>query len=86
MRRVPELARDALGNAPAGALSTGSVIAVAQRRADALALVAESFAAHGPAALRGEDRHLVTVHVDAGMPSTEDGPGATGWRGRPTGP
>ena len=47
---------------------------MAQRRADALALVAESFVAHGPAALRGGDRHLVTVHLHAGV-LTGDGPG-----------
>lgn len=35
------------------------------RRADALGLLAESFLDHGPAALNGGDRHLVTVHVAA---------------------
>ena len=35
------------------------------RRADALAIVAESFLAHGAAALSGGDRHQLVVHVDA---------------------
>ena len=34
------------------------------RRADALALVAESFLKHGAAALSGGERHQVVVHVD----------------------
>ena len=46
---------------------TSERLSTTQRRADALALVAESFVAHGPAGLRGGDRHLVTVHVDAGV-------------------
>jgi hypothetical protein len=37
----------------------------AARRADALALLAESFLAHGPAELRGGDRQQVVVHVAA---------------------
>ena len=35
------------------------------RRADALAQVAESFLAHGLAAMNGGDRHQIVVHVDA---------------------
>jgi len=35
------------------------------RQADALAMVAEAFLAHGPAALKGGDRHQIVVHVDA---------------------
>ena len=35
------------------------------RRADALAQVAESFLAHGPAALSGGDKHQIVVHVSA---------------------
>jgi hypothetical protein len=35
------------------------------RRADALAIVAESFLAHGAEALSGGDRHQIVVHVDA---------------------
>jgi hypothetical protein len=35
------------------------------RRADALALLAESFLAHGAAAMNGGDKHQVVVHVDA---------------------
>jgi hypothetical protein len=33
------------------------------RKVDALAIVAESFLAHGPAALKGGDRHQIVVHV-----------------------
>jgi hypothetical protein len=35
------------------------------RKADALALVAETFLAQGAAALKGGDRHQIVVHVDA---------------------
>lgn len=35
------------------------------RRADALALLAESFIANGASVLHGADRHLITVHVSA---------------------
>lgn len=53
-----------------------------QRRADALARCAESFLAHGAAALAGGDRHQVVVHVDAealarrsaGRSELDDGP------------
>jgi hypothetical protein len=52
------------------------------RRADALAMVAESFLQHGPAAMTGGDRHQVVVHVSAetlrhqsaGCCEFEDGP------------
>jgi hypothetical protein len=52
------------------------------RRADALALIAESFLATGPAAQNGGDRHQIVVHVDAetlehkraGRCELEDGP------------
>jgi hypothetical protein len=37
----------------------------AARRADALALLAESFLRHGPEALSGGERHQIVVHVDA---------------------
>jgi hypothetical protein len=37
----------------------------AARRADALATIAESFLAHGVAALKGGERHQIVVHVDA---------------------
>jgi hypothetical protein len=36
-----------------------------QRRADALAVISESYLAHGAEALAGGDRHQVIVHVDA---------------------
>jgi hypothetical protein len=53
-----------------------------QRRADALAVLAESFLAHGPAALPGGERQQIVVHVDAatleertaGRCEFEDGP------------
>ncbi|HEY5754391.1 MAG TPA: DUF222 domain-containing protein [Steroidobacter sp.] len=35
------------------------------RKADALAIVAESFLAQGPAALKGGDRNQIVIHVDA---------------------
>lgn len=52
------------------------------RRADALAMLAESFLANGASALSGADRHLVTVHVsaetlrhkEAGCCELEEGP------------
>jgi Domain of unknown function (DUF222) len=54
----------------------------AARRADALGLLAESFLEHGPGALNGGDRNLVTVHVaaetlrhkEAGCCEFEEGP------------
>ncbi len=55
------------------------------RRADALALVAESFLAHGAESLSGGDRLQIVVHVDhetlkertAGRSEFEDGPGVS---------
>jgi Domain of unknown function (DUF222)/HNH endonuclease len=54
----------------------------AARRADALSLIAESFLAHGPAAVKGGERHQIVVHVDeatlkgraAGRCEVDDGP------------
>jgi hypothetical protein len=54
----------------------------AQRRADALAVLAESFLAHGAEALKGGDRQQIVVHVSqaalhegrAGRCELEDGP------------
>ncbi len=37
----------------------------AARRADALAVLAETFIKHGGAALNGGERHQIVVHVDA---------------------
>lgn len=34
------------------------------RKADALAIIAESFLAQGPASLKGGDRHQIVLHVD----------------------
>jgi hypothetical protein len=36
-----------------------------ERRADALAMIAESFLEHGPASKSAADRHQIVVHVDA---------------------
>jgi Domain of unknown function (DUF222)/HNH endonuclease len=55
---------------------------LAARRADALAVVAESFLAHGEEVLSGGDRHQIVVHVEAqtlreectGSCELEDGP------------
>ena len=55
------------------------------RRADALALVAESFLAHGAESLSGGDRLQIVVHVDhetlkertAGRSEFDDGPGVS---------
>ncbi len=55
------------------------------RRADALAVVAESFIANGPAALSGGDKHQIVVHVSAetlrdrqaGRCEIEDGAGVS---------
>jgi hypothetical protein len=52
------------------------------RKVDALATIAETFLAHGAAALKGGDRHQIVVHVDAetlrhstaGRCNFEDGP------------
>ena len=54
----------------------------AQRRADALEVLAESYLAHGPSALGGGERQQIVVHVDAttleersaGRCELEDGP------------
>jgi hypothetical protein len=52
------------------------------RRADALALVAETYLKHGPAALNGGERHEIVLHVSAEMlsPAATDssGNGAAG--------
>ena len=39
-------------------------VSFSARRADALAVIAESFLAHGAEALKGGDRHQIVVHVD----------------------
>ena len=52
---------------PAGTFQPGyrAKVSKAARRADALALVAESFMAHGAESLSGGDRLQIVVHVDA---------------------
>jgi hypothetical protein len=58
---------------------------LSQRRADALAILAESFLAHGSVALQGGERQQIVVHVDAetlahthaGRCELEDGPGVS---------
>jgi hypothetical protein len=51
----------AVEDVPAG--TSGERIPFAARRADALALIAESFQAHGLMEVRGTDRHQIVVHV-----------------------
>ncbi len=58
------------------------IIPISRRRADALAMVAESFVAHGAMEAKGCDRHQIVVHVaaetlkerTAGCCEFEDGP------------
>ena len=58
----------------------------AARRADSLSVLAESFLAHGPAALTGGERQQIVVHVDAatlrdhdpGRCELDDGPAVAG--------
>jgi hypothetical protein len=74
----------AINKVPAADLSaeTSTKPAIAQKRADALALMAESFATHSVDALTGADRQLISVHVSAetlrdrtaGCCEMEDGP------------
>ena len=80
---VDALPKDLSDDAPAGASTVKSTSSTrSQRRADALALMAESFLAHGAAALSGGDRHQIVLHVDAkslqagvtGRCEFEDGP------------
>ena len=67
-------------DAPAGASEQPP--SWAARRADALGLLAESYLEHGPGALNGCDRQLVSIHVaaetlrhkEAGCCEIEDGP------------
>lgn len=73
---VEGMAADALparaeadGPAEPAAVSGGSAeppLSIAERRADALTLMADTLLAHGPRA-RGGDRYQVVVHVDAAM-------------------
>ncbi len=62
--------------------TSGERPTLSARRADALAVIAESFLEHGAEALNGGDRHQIVVHVDAttlregtaGRCELEDGP------------
>ena len=73
---VEELPRDV----PAG--TSKEIVRFSARRADALALVAESFLAHGAIEAAGAERHQIVVHValetlrerKAGCCEFEDGP------------
>jgi hypothetical protein len=73
---VDELPRDV----PAG--TSGEVVRFSARRADALALMSESFLAHGAIEAAGADRHQIVVHVaqetlrdrKSGCCEFEDGP------------
>jgi hypothetical protein len=60
-RAIDALPEDA-PNVPAGTSPERERFSA--RRADALALVAESFLAHGALEANGPDRHLIEVHVD----------------------
>ena len=60
---VEELPVDPPKDVPAGTFVERVPFSV--RRADALALVAESFLAHGALEVRGTDRHQIVVHVAA---------------------
>ncbi|MBW3651577.1 MAG: HNH endonuclease [Actinobacteria bacterium] len=81
VRQALEAATEAVDNGSAEPLSTGQE-SRGQRRADALAIMAESFLATGEHAGHSGDRHLVAVHVDAevlasdteGRCELEDGP------------
>ncbi|MBW3549134.1 MAG: 13E12 repeat family protein, partial [Actinobacteria bacterium] len=64
VRQALEAALEAVDNGSAEPLSTGRD-SLAQRQADALVAMAESFLATGEHAGHSGDRHLVAVHVDA---------------------
>jgi hypothetical protein len=51
---------------PAGPLDHGAL------NVDALAMMAETYLTRGPAARKGGDRHMVTVHVDANVLADDD--------------
>jgi len=75
-----EQVQESLRDVPAGTPTVKSVPGA--RRADALALVAESFLEHGPASRNGGDRNQIVVHIaaetlrnhEAGCCELEDGP------------
>ena len=86
---VPPASRDSqdslhvsAGTSAAHALVGQSPPLLSARRADALAILAESFLAHGAEALNGGERHQIVVHVDevtlrqrhSGRCELEDGP------------
>ena len=60
---IEELPVEPPKDVPAGTLPER--VPFSLRRADALALVAESFLAHGALEVRGTDRHQIVVHVAA---------------------
>jgi hypothetical protein len=79
VKQTDEFPEEASSDVPAG---TCERIPFAARRADALALVAESFLAHGLLEMAGGDRHQIVVHVaeetlqerEAGGCEFENGP------------
>ena len=84
MNEVPFQREDPAANVVDVSAETPTVrISPSVRRADALALMAESFVAHGPAALASGDKHQIVVHVsaetlreaEAGRCEIEEGPG-----------
>jgi len=60
---VEELPKDPAGDVPAGMLP--QPVPFSARRADALALIAETFLGHGAMEVHGADRHQIVVHVAA---------------------
>ena len=52
-------------NQPPAPVTRETPVPLSARRADALIVLCESFLAHGPAELKGGDRHQIVVHVDA---------------------
>jgi hypothetical protein len=71
---------------PSHVVRAPETIPHAARRADALGILAESFLAHGAAALNGGERHQIVVHVEqaalrppgSGRCELEDGPAIPG--------
>jgi hypothetical protein len=64
--------------------SFGEAPSWGNRQADALALMAESLLAQGPAALRNADKHLVNVHIDLSALCTNDPEGQSAIEDGPT--
>ena len=61
----PGATRPSVANAPSEDSDAEERPSRAARRADAFAVLAESFLKHGGQALSGGERHQIVVHVDA---------------------